>query len=399
MLHVNGPRTRIVVAGALVAVLTNLASCSSSSPSTTGPAASTPPPVTKPATFLGPLLSTAESSTLALGRDGGITVPLPNGKAFWIFGDTPTYTFKEGTWKLTNFIQGSTAGIGEYNPGRPPSAPFEEVVVGSHSTPGTQPAQFLPPPVVYLPDGSGKLCTKANGGPSAGAVRWASGAALLPDGTNIFVPYIDACVITAASYRAEGWGFALYNWKTNTFAVPPTDVVVPKKSAEAISTAQYFGSPVVDGKKLTMFSATCCAVGSGVYYTTMDANVATFKNPDSYYPRLILGVPATFVMTVAPPSPTQPHLSMYELTGLTGEYRILTAANAAGPWVQRATGTLPKCDASPAPCNNSIYIHPELSSTSKLLVSYWLPGFGPGIAEHPDASGKLYHLVLASVPV
>jgi hypothetical protein len=379
-----------------------LAACGSSGTpgvSGSGTPVTNKPITTAPATFVGPLLTSDETATVTLGRDGGFSVPLPNGKTFWVFGDTPTYTYQDGSWKLTAFIQGSSAGLVAYTPGQRPTSPIDEVAVGQPTTSATPATQFLAPPEVYLPDGSGKICNKENGGPTAGAVRWATGAALLSDKTNVFVPYIDACVISATVHQAEGWGFALYNWKTNKFTVPPTDVIVPEKSGKAISMAQYFGSPIVKGEKISMFSATCCEVGSSVYVTTVDADVETLKDYASYRPTPIAGVPATFTLSVSPPSPTQPQLTMYQLSSLQGGYRIFTASSPTGPWVERAQGTLPQCAGAPAPCNNSIYLHPELSSKSELLVSYWLPGYGPGIDTNPDPSDQIWHLVYANLPI
>ncbi len=221
----------------------------------------------------------------------------------------------------------------------------------------------------------------------------------MPDQTNVFIPYIDACVINATVHQAEGWGFAMYNWKTNQFSTPPTDVFVPKKSGEAIPTSQFFGSPILDGSKITMFSSTCCDVGSSVYATTVDATLEALKNPASYVPSPILGLPATWMLSVSKASPTQPELTMYELTGVTGEYRLLTATNAAGPWTERADGKLPQCDTSPKPCNNSIYLHPEFSSADALNVSYWLPGYGAAVPTHPDPSDQIWHIVSASLPI
>jgi hypothetical protein len=383
---------------ALTVGLILLAAACSSSPSATGQ--NSPPPyvITSPAKFLGPLVSAQESATQSLGRDGGMTVPLPNGKVLWIFGDTPTYNFDNGAWNLTGFIQGSSAGIANYTQGAAPLAPLDELAVGAPSGPGTKATQFLVPPSVYLPDGSGRVCNKANAGPQAGAVRWASGAALMPDKTNVFVPYIDACVLTATKHQAEGWGFAMYNWRTNRFSVPPTDVFVPQRDGKALTTAQYFGSPIISGKKITMFSSTCCDAGSSVYTTTVDANIAALKNKKSYFPRPILGAPATFMLSVAKPSPSQPQLLMYELSGNDGQYRIFVANNPIGPWAERAEGKLPKCDASPQPCNNSIYLHPEFSGSKNLVVSYWLPGYGPADQTHQDSTDQIWHIVLASLP-
>jgi hypothetical protein len=190
----------------------------------------------------------------------------------------------------------------------------------------------------------------------------------------------------------------MYNWKTNKFTVPPHEVFVPKPDGSALTTAQYFGSPVMsdDGKSITMYSETCCAAGSAIYSTTIDATVSALNNPDSYQPSPVLGVPATFMLHVARTSPTE--VMMYQLSGNQGEYRIFTASNPAGPFAQHAEAALPKCDTSPQPCNNSIYIHPEFSTRKSTVVSYWVPGYGPADTTHPDPSDQIWHVVMASLP-
>jgi len=398
MLHGAGSRKRLALAIGLLAIV---ASCSSSPSSTTGTNPAGPTVKTDPATFVGPVLASVETATFSLGQDGGITVPLPNGKTFWVFGDTPSYTYKDNKWNLTGFIQGSSAGIGTYTPGQVPTAPINMVAPGLPSTKTTPATQFLPPPDVFLPDGSGKVCNKENGGPTAGAVRWASGAALMADKTNIFVPFIDACVISETDYRAEGWGFAMFNWKTNKFTTPPIDVIPPKSSGEALSSSQYFSSPIIDGQKVTMFSYTCCALGSSMYATTLDTDLKTLKDPTAYRPAPILGLPATFMFAVSPATKALPFLTMYQLVDLKGAYRLLTATSPLGPWTEKATGTLPKCDSAPEgdTCNNSMYPHPEFSTAGSVTTSYWLPGFGPGVPTNPDPSHQIWHLVYAKLPI
>jgi hypothetical protein len=393
MLHRTGTRARGALAVGLLLLVA--AACSSTPVATPTPA----PPliIREPATFIGPVVSTQETATQSLGRDGGLSVPLPNGKVFWIWGDTPTYKFEaDKAWHLRGFIQGSSAGIGDYTPGEAPEKPLNEVAVGQPPTAQTVATQFLPPPQVYVPNTGGKACTKENAGDQAGAVRWASGAVLMPDKTNIFVPYISACVITATEHSAEGWGFAMYNWKTNKFSVPPTEVFVPKKDGSALTTAQYFGSPVLTGDQITMYSSTCCEAGSAIFSTTIPATVKALKNQDSYQPSPVLGVPATFMLHVARTSPTE--VMMYQLSGNQGEYRIFTASNAAGPFAMHAEGQLPKCDTSPQPCNNSIYLHPEFSTPKSTVVSYWVPGYGPADSTHPDPTNQIWKVVMASLP-
>ncbi len=349
------------------------------------------------ASFVGPVVSHAESSTISWGRDGGITVPLPNGTDFWLWGDTPRYTYKGGKWSLTAFIYGTSAGLVKYSAGSPPAGPVYEVRVGHKLAAGNQPAQFLPSPKVYMPDGSGRICNKANGGPSAGAVRWASGAALLPDKTNILIPYLVTCVISLTRFYVEGWGFAEYDWKHNNFSVPPTDVFPPARSGAAIPRSRFFGSPVISGSKVVFFSETCCDSSSKVYATTMAANRRTLRNRASFLPKPISGLRSSYSLSVVPPSRTQPHFTMYEPINTNGQYRLLKSSSPTGPWVPMASGTLPRCGNAPYPCN-SVELHPEMSTSSKVIVTYFLPGYGPGIAKHPYPHLPLSHVVMVYLP-
>jgi len=88
---------------------------------------------------------------------------------------------------------------------------------------------------------------------------------------------------------------------------------------------------------------------------------------------------------------------MYWSADSAGGYRIYTAPAALGPWTETASGTLPKCATSQYPCI-CIYPHPELSTTSRLVVSYYVPGYGPGVAGHPYPHSPINHVVLASIP-
>jgi hypothetical protein len=347
--------------------------------------------------FLGPLLAKDESSIVSVTRDGGVSVPLPNGKDLWVFGDTPRYRYQGGKWILMSFIHGSTAAVVSFKEGNRPTAPFQEIVLGRPILPNNHPTQFLPPPHTYLPDGSGKLCNQANGGIDAGAVRWATGAALLPDQTNVLITYIEGCVLNATNYSVQGWGFTEYNWKINKFDVGATDVFAPARNGAAISAARFMGSPIVSNDTVTLFSTTCCAPGSA-YTTTIATDIAALRRPGSYTLHPLADVPATYLLSVSPPSASQPHLTMYWVNGPKGRYRIFTATNPLGPWTQTATDTLPRCRTPESPCT-SINLHPELSSASRLLVSYYVPGYGPGIATHPFPHSPLDHLVWASIPL
>jgi hypothetical protein len=46
-----------------------------------------------------------------------------------------------------------------------------------------------------------------------------------------------------------------------------------------------------------------------------------------------------------------------------------------------------------------VALHPWLSTSSKMLVTYYVPGYGPGIAtKHPAPGGALGHVVMAYLP-
>jgi hypothetical protein len=382
----------VLAASALIAIEIGAASTSALA----GPAAA---PRAAPASFLGPLLSRAETTQITWGRDGGFSVPLPGGKDFFVFGDTPQYTYKSGSWKLTAFITGSSAGMVAFSPGKKPSQPFTEVIPRRALSPANKPGQFMATPRTYLLDGSGKVCNKANGGFSSESVRWATGAALMPDKTNILISYLSVCVISSSNFRAQGWGFAEFNWKTRKFTVPPVDVFPAARSGAQLPLAQFRGSPIIANGKVTFYASTCCNSGSKVYTTTLAAKGATLKKRGAYTSKVLSGVPPASLMHVAPKSSTQHHLTMYQMTGAKGQYRLLTASVPVGPWKYVKSGSLPRCGSTPVMCN-SVAIHPELSTASRLFVSYYVPGYGPGIPKkHPYPHAPLGHVVMASLPL
>jgi hypothetical protein len=161
---------------------------------------------------------------------------------------------------------------------------------------------------------------------------------------------------------------------------------------------QMFGSPIIVNKKVTFYSWACCTGGSAIFATTLDATVAAMKNPLSYVPTPIAGLPGTYNVHVAPKSKTHSRFTMYTLTGDQGQYTLYTATATAGPWSAVSSGVLPRCDKSPVPCH-SMALHPELSPAGRMVISYHLPGFGPGVAtKHPYPHEPLRHVVSASVP-
>ena len=347
-------------------------------------------------TLKGPILSAAETPSISWARDGGFSVPLPTGVDFWVFGDTPRFQWQGDHWVMNAFIYGSTAAQRKFTPGKPLDGPLNEIWLGHPTRSTNSPRQFLPLPNLYMPDGSGKVCNKKNGGSKAESVRWVTGAALMPDRTNVLLPYLEVCVLGENGYTSEGWGFTLYNYKTNTFSMKPFAVFKPHPSGAEIPAVQGFGSPIINNGKITFYSWSWGGSDGGIYRTTMNATLSALKNPASYQPELIPELPMSYNISVHRPSKTHAKNTMYMLRGSEGEYDIWASASPTGTWSKVGEGQLPGCESAPLSCR-SFALHPELSPAKRLMVSYYLHGFGPGIAtKHPAPNQP--HAVMASIP-
>jgi hypothetical protein len=381
-------RRRAAGRGGLLAATVVLAATAISLPA---PAGSAP----APAKFLGPVLSRVENATTTLTRDGGFSAGLPGGKDFWVFADTPRYEFKKNRWKVTAVVPGSTAGMAPFTPGKILRSALTEVRPGAALKPTRQPTRFMAAPVAYMPDGSGKRCVTAKGGPNAFSVRWPTGAALMPDKKNILVPYAIVCVFNVRNFILQGWGFALFNYKKQQFTVQPTDVIRAQPSGTTLPTSEMYGSPVIVGNNVTFYSW-----GAGpsdfVYATTVPATAAALRSRASYVPQPLAGVPWTYMLHVGPRSKTHSTFTMFHLGGSQGQYTIYAASSPTGPWLPVASGVLPRCDTKGC---NSFALHPELSPAGRLVVSYYVAGYGPGVAtKHPYPHEPLSHVVMAAIP-
>jgi hypothetical protein len=339
--------------------------------------------------------SSYEDASHAVARDDGLGVALPNGNDLWIFGDTSIYNADQsGKMRTSAFIAGGTAGEGPYAAGHIPATLMETPSPGqplslSASHP---PALYMPAPTnVYLADGSGRQCTSA---PGRYPARWASGAAAIPKTSDVLVTYVDVCVAGSLQFDVEGWGFMEYNWRTNGLDLGPSDVFPPSPSGRALSPELQLGSPVIDDGHVDLFSFNCtvlyvsCFVGQ-TYFTTVLDTPAALRNPASYQvaPASTQSTPwqpAGIAVARYPDAP----LRMIEMTGIAGTYDVLTATTAAGPWQLETSGTVPDCQALRSGFCYALVGHPELSTPSQLVISYYDPGAGP-----MGPSGPVGHLV------
>jgi len=331
--------------------------------------------------------SSYETATRVIYRDIGLSVALPDGHDLWLFGDTNVWQHQSGHWTSKHFIDGSSALEARYTRGQVPHG-------GEYPT-GT-PAQFIPSPRnVYMPDGSGRLCVRGIGD-AAFAARWPTGAAVMPtDTSDVLITYSVVCVTSppgGPQQQAEGWGYALYNWRTRHFDHGPTDVFKPPTSGALFPTSDTFGSPVFADGNVTLFSSTCTAQylgcgGGQVSSVSVPATTAALDNPSSYQlNQLSTDGSASWAPLSISVGRYASGLRLIEWTTIGGTYEIFSAASVATPWHLDTAGTLPGCETHTGFCF-ALEGHPELSTPSQIFVSYVDPNSGP-----------LGHVVVSAVP-
>ena len=302
----------------------------------------------------------------------------------------------DSSWYQSAFIQSSTAAI-QATPANAVPTSLNEV------GPSTSvPSQFLASPTnLYMPDGTKRLCTPANG--ANYQARWPNSAVLMPNGVDVLVTFVDLCV-TSALFRAEAWGFLEYNSSTHALTQPPTQVFVPDPSG-AETPKVWMGSPVIQGTNAIFFTPNCpdrflsCpGVGSSVSVTTVAdiSTTANLLNPANYASTVNLAVPTgalrwrPMIINVAKDTVHGGYL-MLEQSSISGNYQLFRAANPTGQWAQVADAVMPGCRGLPKGFCYSMILHPEISSTSSTLyVSFFDPQAGPD----PDQG----HLVMATIP-
>ena len=335
-----------------------------------------------------PVRSSYESTTRNVYRDIGLSVVLPDGHELWIFGDTNVLQHANQGWTSVNFLDGSSALEARYTRGHVPH--------GSEYPTGT-PSQFLPlPEHVYLPDGSGRACVKGISD-AAFPARWPTGVMVMPHSPDVLITYAVVCVFVSPGgtpgSQNEGWGYALFNWRHQFFDHGPVDVFKPGTGGGAFPTSREFGAPVIDHGRLTLFSSTCsadylgfCASGQA-YSVTMPPTIAALDNPSSYQVQPIAtdGSASWKPLSVSV-GRYSTGLRLIEWTTIGGTYAIFSASSVGKPWHLDHEGTLPGCQGHNGFCF-ALNGHPELSTPTRVFVSYVDPNSGP-----------IGHVVISAVP-
>jgi hypothetical protein len=339
-------------------------------------------------------------SVLVMQDDGNLVVYDGRSQPLWASGTSQPLAAP--SWYLTGFIPGATAAE-QLTPANAVPTSLTEL-----SGNPAQPSPFLPTPDdVYLPDGSGRICSSANG--ALYAARWPSGVTALPGGSRLLISYGDVCV-SSSGWTVEGWGFMEYDWSSNLITQQPTDVFAPVRSGAADPIHAQIQSPVIDASGNVDFfyvpdcpgrSRSCASPGT-IKVISIPNNLAALSNPASYD----LNQAPPVVTTLAAPGGTNgwyPLLAavssattqggayvMVEQTDILGGYTVLSAPAPTGPWTSISSGSMPSCSTLSWGFCYAMNAHPELSS-SRLFISYLDPAAGP------DSS--MGHLVMTSIPL
>ena len=365
-------------------------------------ACAAPPPRPAPAPVR--VLSNYERATgNTIPRDCGYSSPLPAkpGWSVWLFCDTAIASPRDG--RLEHLILGTdTAAAGPYRAGQAPSrlseipTPPAPLILPSAAAP--QP--FLPAPQGLLLPGGTLACT----GPGAYPASWISGMTRDPGSSNLLISYDDYCVTgNADSLTAEGFGLAEYDPARNLLG-PPVRVFASVLGLP-LPPQQVLGSPVAgrDGY-LYLFGfcrATAPPDGCGrgrVFLARTVAQPAYWQNPLTYTYWTPAGwspdeaAAATLIpagrplgISVANYTADGRGLVMVEQTSLAGGFQVWQATSPAGPWRRILTGQVPcrtgaqhgaqhAAQQGAGDLCRALIGHPELSTRSRLLISYFNPG-------------------------
>lgn len=365
------------------------------------------------------VLSNYENSTGAdIGRDCGYSAPLPAQptSSFWLFCDTAVNGFNSGDqWTLLSFLPGSSAAEAPDNAGEVPTDLSEQTTAGT-SLPtfpnNDAPEQFLPTPS-GLETAAGLPCDSAN---DAYAASWSTG--MTEDAakrSDLLITYVNYCVSTdGGGELAEGFGLDQYDPATNKL---DSQVTVFSSADTSIPVQERLAAPIFAGSYLYLFGANCgdvydatCVANSGnaVYLARVADNATSWSTPGDYKwysgpsSWTATDTSATSVISGATPLSVSvasfaslgQGLVLIEETDLVGAFTVYEASSPAGTWTEKTSAQL-NCPNDGASFCRAIIPHPELSTSSDLLVSYFDPVEPPYYNPAEPGEG---HVLVTSIP-
>lgn len=340
----------------------------------------------------GPVSSLYEQRTGdVVSRDCGYSSPLPGrpGWSLWLFCDTEVL---HGRRAERLILGADTAAAGPYSPGFVPS-PLSEIP--TPPSPVTLPDEGPPAAFTVAP---GNLWLPGGAGPCAGggayAAAWISGVTRAPvtagDG-NLLITFDDYCVTPADDgLTAEGFGIAAYDPADNVLG--PVTQVFSAGFGQALAAGQVLGSPDVPGDGyLYLFSdlADLARVPAAPTFwdNPLDYQYWTGAGWSSLATAAVPVIPGTSPGALGVSVDAYPGrgLVLIEQTSLTGGFTAWQAQAPSGPWRRLLSARVPCDDGSRldglASLCRALIGHPELSTRSSLMISYYNPG-----NEHVDVS-------------
>ena len=271
-------------------------------------------------------------------------------------------------------------------------------------SPAAAPQPFLPAPDGLELPGSVLPCT----GPGSYPAAWISGVSGAPPAAvgNLLIAYDDFCVTGSSDApTAEGFGLATYDPARNLLG--PVALVFSSGFGMPLAQQQVLGSPLVGADGYLYLFGFCqaapppAACGTGqVFLARTVAAPAYWGNPLMYQywtgggwsPLAAAAgslIPAGHPLgiSVGDYAADGHGLVMIEQTTLAGGFQAWQARSPAGPWRRLLSGRVP-CTRGAEPGTEglcrALIGHPELSTRSDLLISYYDPGNGHlGVAAYP----------------
>jgi hypothetical protein len=379
--------------------------------------------VRRPPAQLAPalVLSGAErGGDVSLARDCGYSAPLPADprRSLWLFCDTPVYVRRQTasgrvTWALRRFISGSTAAEGRAvagsSPGRRVPGQLSEVgtPLASGAAPGGAPSAGDPPapghvptPFLLPPGGLVTSTGRPCGSDGSYPASWISGVTRVPASPDLLIAFNNYCVQGGArGLLPEGFGLAEYDPATGTLSNDA--IVFSRMSLVVAAAAKLLGSPVFSGGYLYLFGPTCrvpayggCAAGSlfearvpaaprawsdPLNYRWQSSDVPGSWTPDPVAATSIIAGATPSAVSVADMPAAGRQFVLVEQTDISGGFSVYESPAPAGTWHPVMSGRV-RCQAGADLLNfcRAIIVHPELSTRTQLVLSYFDPGSGPG---------------------
>jgi hypothetical protein len=380
-------------------------------------------------------------------RDGGLSVPLAEpfaGQSLWIFDDTG---ITDAAGNPLIFVPGSHAAIGAATTTMVPTVrEIPEPGTGAISpTPLSPPlglSWFLPasPPDIRLPDNEGTCGAQGTDTYSAnwtlGATRGPNAAMTVYDGGTtpvaltasqasevVFIVYFGVCV-----HVGDPWPEAFHIQRTSMGAYDPTtnsflatwdvfDTNSPAPTGDLVDWQQQLWHPQFSGSYMYVYASICDNFNT-LFAACMSGPVVVLRAPistihdESTYRYWTGSSPGTIdapanwssdaddAVSIVPTSgggPLQVHVADFSSTGdgyllmeqtsLGLNYRLYQASSPVGPWTLVRNAQAPGCAPVTGAGCYALTGHPELSSPTQLLYSFY---------DQPD--GELEVVSLAGVP-